>query len=131
MSGARMTRIVLGAALAALLPLVPAAAQPDIAGRYAGVMYSNSALQPTDTVFVRKGGGYAGSYVIHDPEDGDVQGKITDMRQEPGGTYSFTWTDMYGSDAATVAFTPSGDSFTGKWYIDGRPIGVWNGIKQP
>lgn len=126
---ARTIRIVLAAALAALLPLLPAAAQ-DIAGRYVGEMYSNSALQPTDTIFVLKAGRYSGSYVIHDPEDGDVPGKIIDMTQDAGGTWTFTWKDMYGQDAATIAFTPSGDSFTGKWYIDGKPIGVWNGIRQ-
>jgi hypothetical protein len=125
-----MIRIALGAALAALLPLAAAQAQLDIAGHYVGEMYSNSALQPTDTTFFFKGDSYAGTYIIHDPVDGDVHGKIIDMIQNTNGNWTFTWKDMYGEGPATVSFTPSGDSFTGKWYIESRPIGVWNGIRQ-
>lgn len=123
-----MIRTILGAALIALVPLAPALAQ-DITGHYVGEMYSNSALQPTDTVIVQKGGAWSGSYVIHDPDDGDVHGKILDMTRDPAGTYSFTWKDMYGEGPAMIAFAPDGHSFTGKWYAEDRPIGVWNGIR--
>jgi hypothetical protein len=127
-----MKSFILAAALMALAPLAPAAAQTAVAGTYRGEMFSNGALQPTDTVFVEKNGSFAGSYVIHDPEDGEIHGKISAMTLDPGGrTYSFTWTDSYGSDAATVAFAPDGGSFTGKWFVDGRPVGVWNGTRAP
>lgn len=125
-----MIRTILAASFLVLAPLAPAMAQ-DIAGTYEGTMINNRVEVPAETVIVQKGGVVTGSYVIHDPVDGDVKGKISEVDLADNGVYTLTWTDMYGSGGATLSFAPDGQSFNGKWYVDGQVGGFWNGTKVP
>jgi hypothetical protein len=126
-----MVRSVLCAVFLVLLTLVPAAAQPDIAGTYRGTIINNQTEIPVDTVLREKGGRISGSYVLHDPTDGDVTGSISEVAVTAAGVATLTWTDMYGSGSATLTFTPDGGSFSGKWYAGGQVGGFWNGARVP
>jgi hypothetical protein len=126
-----MFRSIAAASVLLLAPLAPAMAQSVVTGTYHGTIINSAVEIPVDTTIHEKAGVFSGSYVLHDPTDGDVHGKISDVDLADNGVYTLTWTDRYGSGGATLAFAADGSSFTGKWYTDGRVGGFWNGTKVP
>jgi hypothetical protein len=124
-----MIRSILAAALIALLPLAPAAAQ-DITGMYYGTVGTGAGDVPVRTEFAGKGEILAGHYRVEDPS-GTFDGTLTDVKVSPEGVATMIWTDRDGSGTVSMAFTPDGQSFTGKWKSADGGGGFWNGTKAP
>jgi hypothetical protein len=123
-------RAILAAVLLALLPLAPAAAQSNIAGTYRGTVHAGGADLPVETRFTEQAGVFTGTYTVEDPA-GAFSGTLDEIDLADNGVFTMTWTDRDGSGGATMAFTPDGQSFVGKWYSEGVPQGAWNGTKTP
>lgn len=125
-----MIRTILAAALLALLPLAYAAAQPDITGMYYGTVGTGAGDVPVRTEFAGKGEVLAGHYRVEDPS-GTFDGTLTDITVSANGVATMTWTDRDGRGTVSMAFTPDGGSFAGKWRGPDGDSGFWNGTRAP
>ena len=102
-----------------------------ISGTYAGQAYNGSNLDPVVTVLAfDTRGRYAGTYKVDD-ENGDYEGRPSNLIPEGNRAFSLEWTDQFGEGFVYLEFSTDYSSFSGYWTdIDGDDQFPWNGRRQ-
>ena len=108
-----------------------ALADPQLAGRYKGIIWSSGSDGPGfTTLTVAADGSISGTYRYMDgwtPADGTL-----DDCRFAAPILTCEWTDAYGSGAWVVRFNADRSAFEGSWYdwsIEGRPDRPEGGFK--
>ena len=111
------------------------AAVPDsvaaIAGRYSGMAFNGSNMDPVTTVLAFDARGrFAGSYYVED-EVQEFEGRLSNLVQEGERTFSLEWTDRFGEGFAVFEFSSDYSSFSGFWTnVDAEDQFPWSGRRQ-
>jgi len=111
------------------------AAVPDevaaVAGRYTGLAFNGSNLDPVVTVLAFDDQGrFAGTYYVED-EVQAYEGRLSNLIQEGERTFTLEWTDRFGEGFALFEFNSDYSAFNGFWTnIDAEDQFPWNGRRQ-
>jgi hypothetical protein len=111
------------------------AAVPDevaaVAGRYAGMAFNGSNMDPVVTVLAFDAQGrFAGSYYVDD-EVQAYEGRLSNLIHEGERTFTLEWTDRFGEGFAWFEFNSDYSAFTGFWTnVDAEDQFPWNGRRQ-
>jgi hypothetical protein len=111
------------------------AAVPDevaaVAGRYAGMAFNGSNMDPVVTVLAFDNQGrFAGTYYVED-EIQEFEGRLSNLIMEGEHTFTLEWTDRFGEGFALFEFNSDYSAFTGYWTtVDAEDQFPWNGRRQ-
>jgi len=115
-----------------LLTVVFTASADDLsrfAGRYIGCAVSGDEWVPIATTLTFEGGMLSGSYVFFESPARWVPGTLVFFAQDAENSVTFSWTDIYGTGAASFSFSSDGARFDGFW-TGGSDRFPWNGARQ-
>jgi len=100
------------------------------AGKYVGCAVSGDEWVPIATTLTADGDTLSGSYVFIETPGRWVPGTLAFAARQADNRISFSWSDIYGTGAASFSFTAGGARFDGFWSGAGADRFPWNGVRQ-
>lgn len=100
------------------------------AGKFIGCAVSGDEWVPIATTLTVDGDRISGSYVFIETPGRWVPGTLAFSARETGNRLTFSWSDVYGTGAASFSFSAGGARFDGFWTGSGGDRFPWNGVRQ-